>query len=190
MARIIPARSADAAREAAAVLAAGGLVVLPTDTVYGVGARLDRPDAVSRIFEVKGRDRSKPLPILVADLTSARRLAAFPPEASKIVGEAWPGPLTAVLERTEAARALDLGGDGTSIGLRIPNHPVALALLREAGPLAVTSANPSGGETRGTVDEIRAVLGERVDLYLDDGPLIGRPSRVISFLGGVRVLRE
>lgn len=186
--RVLAAGAPAAVDEAARVLAGGGLVVIPTDTVYGVAARIDRPEAVRRIFELKGRPREKALPVLVADLETARRLAVFTPQALELAATGWPGPLTLVLER--GALAADLGGDGRTVALRIPDHPAALELLARAGPLAATSANPSGRPPHRSVEEIAASLGEGVDLYLDGGRLGSTPSRVISLVGEPRVLRE
>ncbi|MGH2767976.1 MAG: L-threonylcarbamoyladenylate synthase, partial [Actinomycetota bacterium] len=156
--------------------------------VYGLAARIDRREAVARIFDLKGRPRSKPLPVLVPDLASARRLAVFSPEALGAAEEGWPGPHTLVLERAECDA--DLGGDGATIALRVPDHPFALELLRRSVPLAATSANRSGQPVRETVVEVVAALGERVDLYVDGGRLGTAASTVISLLGKRRVLRS
>lgn len=188
MSRIVRVPDPGAVEEACRVLEAGGLVVLPTDTVYGVAARIDRQDAVDRIFAVKGRPREKALPVLVADPETAMRLGRFRAEAREAAAREWPGAVTIVVER--GALAADLGGDGRTVALRVPDHPVALEILRRAGPLAATSANPSGEAVPGRVDEISAALGAGVDLYLDGGVLAGAPSRVVSMVGEHRILRE
>jgi len=162
------------------------VVVLPTDTVYGLAARLDRPEAIQRIFEIKKRSHSKPLPVLVADLQQADGLGKWSPEALKAAVE-WPGPLTLVLPSMRALAVL--GGDGKSVALRAPNHPFALGVLRVCGPLATTSANISGENTPPGLDAIAASLGEAVDLFVDGGILNSPASRIISFVGDPRVLR-
>lgn len=162
-------------------------MVIPTDTVYGLAARLDCKSAVDRIFRVKQRPRSKPLPVLVRDLDAAMGLAAFSVKALMMAREGWPGPLTLVLK---AAPPLpSIGGDGGSVGLRIPNHPFALELLEECGPLAVTSANPSGVKTRASIGDVVGDLGDGVDLYVNGGVLEASPSQVVSLIGEMKTLR-
>jgi L-threonylcarbamoyladenylate synthase len=169
------------------VLESERLVVIPTDTVYGLAAKLDRKSAVDRIFRVKQRPRSKPLPVLVRDLDAAMELAVFPIQALVMAKEGWPGPLTLVLK---AAPPLpSIGGDGGSVGLRIPNHPFALELLARCGPLAVTSANPSGALTGVSIDDIVGDLGDGVHLYVNGGVLEAPPSQVVSLIGETRILR-
>lgn len=185
---VVPAEMEQIAR-AESVLSGGGLVVIPTDTVYGLAAKIDIPSAIDRIFEVKGRSRNKPLAVLIADFGSARKLAVFSEEAEEVAERDWPGPLTIVVPRSESARDISLGGDPATIGLRIPDHPFARELLGKVGPLAATSANPAGEPQHATVQEISKSL-HGVDLFLDDGPIRGRPSRVISFVDGTRTLRE
>lgn len=167
----------------------GGVVVVPTDTVYGLAASIEHPGAVGRIFDIKKRARSKPLAVLVSTLEEAKSLGIFSDEALDLVRTEWPGGLTVVTHRSEAAREIDLGGDGSTIGLRIPNHDFLLEVMRETGPLAATSANPSGQSVPETIDEIVRVFGESVDLYIDGGRLQGAPSRVVTLLDGKRILR-
>lgn len=180
--------------EAAAAALAGGLVVLPTDTVYGIGTRPDEPAAVARLFRAKDRPLDLQLPVLVPDVSWARRIAVFGPRAEALAGRFWPGPLTLVLPRAEESAAWELGGDDRTIGVRIPHHPMTLAVLAMTGPLAVTSANRSGEPTPTTCDELERVFGESVAVYLcEDGPLAGEgtPSTVVSVTdAGLRVLRE
>jgi L-threonylcarbamoyladenylate synthase len=171
---------------AAVRLEAGGVVVIPTDTVYGIAARLDRPAAIERLFELKHRPRSKPVALLVPDLTSARALGEFSPEALDRASS-WPGAVTLVLKSRSPLPAL--GGDGKTVGLRVPDHPWTARLLRRCGPLATTSANPSGARTGVTVGEVLEDLGEGPDLYIDGGPLDAAPSTVISLVGKPEVLR-
>lgn len=189
MIRVMAAAAPGALDEAVRRLDAGGVVVIPTDTVYGVAARIDRPEAVRRIFSIKRRSLDKPLPVLVPDLERAQRLAVMTPEASEMAERGWPGPLTLVLPAVPGG-GIALGGDGSTIGVRIPAHPVALELLRRAGSLAATSANRSGDPTGSGIEAAVEQLGEGVDLYLDAGPLGTVPSRVVSLVSDPHVLRD
>lgn len=185
--KIIPASATGAAEAAQEVLAAGGLVVIPTDTVYGLAAHLFSPASTARIFELKGRPTSRPLAVLVADLAQACALAIFDDEARKLAEEGWPGPLTIVLN--SAKHLGQLGGDGETVGIRVPRHPFCLSLLRLTGPLAVTSANPSGGTTPAGVGEITELFGDGIDLYVDGGEISTAASRVVSVAGELKRLR-
>lgn len=162
-------------------------MVIPTDTVYGLAARLDRPEAIERIFQLKGRHRSKPLPILVPDIRTARSLGEFDKDALELAMSSWPGPVTIVVRTTEDVP--DIGGDGTTVGLRIPSHPFTLELLRECGPLVATSANPSGNPTAAVLQEVLLDLGNGPAIYVDGGTLESPPSKVISMIGEPRILR-
>ncbi len=181
----------DPIEDAAAAALAGELIVLPTDTVYGIGTRPDDPAATSRLFEAKGRPRSLELPILVASVAEARRVGQFDLRAERLAGRLWPGALTIVLRRTEASRTWDLGGDPATVGLRIPHHPMALAVLSRTGPLAVTSANLTGSPTPASCEGLEAIFGDRVSVYLcEDRPIAGLPSTVVDLTGPEpRVLR-
>lgn len=179
----------DKARLAAA---SGALLVIPTDTVYGIGADAANPGAVARLLAVKGRGRQKPPPVLVADPDSIDRLCADVPEAARRLARAhWPGPLTLVL-RARDGLGWDLGDTGGTIALRVPDHPGALALLRMTGPMAVTSANTTGRPPATTIDQAVAYFGGAVGLYVDAGPTASStPSTVVAFAGGAaRVLRH
>lgn len=182
----------DAVGDAVAALRSGGLVVLPTDTVHGIAARPDLPLATERLFEAKSRPRELELPVLVPDLASAERIAAFDERARTLAGRYWPGPLTLVLPRDSASSGWDLGGDPSTIGVRVPRHPLALAVLAITGPLAVTSANRSGEPTPPDCESIVEVFGDAVGVYLcDDGPLSGEASTVLDLAHGEpRILRE
>jgi L-threonylcarbamoyladenylate synthase len=169
----------------------GSLVVLPTDTVYGIGTRPDDPAAAARLFEAKARPRELELPVLVPSTEAARRIATFDGRAEALALRFWAGPLTIVLPRTAASRGWELGGDPETIGVRMPHHSLALALLSLTGPLAVTSANRSGEPTPETCAGLSDVFGQGVAVYLcDPEPLGGRPSTVVDLAGGAtRVLR-
>jgi L-threonylcarbamoyladenylate synthase len=165
-----PIHSAADLPELAARLRAGGLVAFPTETVYGLGADAGNSDAVLAIYETKGRPRFNPLIVHVADLDMAKMYAEFSPLALRLAA-LWPGPLTLVLPRRSEAQLSDLVTAGLdTVGIRIPNHPLALALIREAGrPLAAPSANPSGKLSPTTAAQVVQGFGDIVPV-LDGGP--------------------
>ncbi|MEX0989381.1 MAG: L-threonylcarbamoyladenylate synthase [Actinomycetota bacterium] len=146
----------------------GELVVLATDTVYGIAARPDDGSATGKIFTAKARDRARTLPVLVASEEQARRVGVFDAVAERLVGSVWPGTVTLVLRRSPAALGWDLGGDAETVGLRIPDHPACRAVLHRSGPLAVSSANRSGRPTPRTCSEVHDVFGDEVAAYLCD----------------------
>lgn len=185
--------SDDDVSRAVSVLARGGVVAIPTDTVYGLAASLDHPLAIERIFAIKGRSGTKAIPILISDVDVFSRLAVdLPPAAWRLAEEHWPGALTIVVSASddvpEAVRR-----DGTTVGIRMPNSPDALAIIAGAGgALAVTSANRSGGAEARTADEVRFKLGNRVDFVVDGGSSpLSTPSTVVdATTDPVRVLRQ
>jgi L-threonylcarbamoyladenylate synthase len=181
----------DEIEEAARAALAGGLIVFPTDTVYGIGTRPDDAAAISRLFELKRRPHSLELPVLVSSLHHAERVARFDDIAVRLVEAFWPGAITVVLPRTSESGDWDLGGDRTTIGVRMPRHEVAVAVLERTGPLAVTSANVSGTRTPTGCDELTALFGRGVEVYLcQEAPLTGLPSTVVDLAHGEpRVLR-
>lgn len=171
----------DPVEDAAAAVRRGELVVVPTDTVYGIGTRPDLADATARLFEAKGRPRDLELPILTASVDEARRVARFDERAERVAAALWPGALTLVLARADGSRDWDLGGDPETVGVRVPDHPLALALLERTGAMAVTSANPSGVPPLRTADELWGAFGERVAVYLcEEAPLQGSASTVVD----------
>jgi L-threonylcarbamoyladenylate synthase len=178
---------------AAALLRAGGLVAFPTETVYGLGANALDERAVRRVFEVKGRPADNPLIVHVASVDDVGAVAvSLPPTARLLAERYWPGPLTLVLESRPEVPSVTRGGLGT-IAVRVPAHPLALELLREARvPVAAPSANRSGRPSPTTAAHVRADLGEDVDLVLDGGPcVVGLESTVVDARGPVPVvLRE
>jgi len=181
-ARVLPVDSQDAIAQAAHLLATGGLVAFPTDTVYGVGAHALNADAVERLYMTKKRPRDRAIPVLLASAADLA-LAAHdvPPIALRLADAFWPGALTLVLPRQPALPAvLTAGGD--SVAIRVPDHPVARALIAAlAAPLAATSANLSGQPSPITAQEAVGQLGEHVDLILDGGPCPGGvPSTVLD----------
>lgn len=180
MARVFRVTDQGALDQAAKALAAGLLVVLPTDTVYGIAAQVDKPEALSSLFAAKGRSRDLALPVLVADAGQARTLGKFSRDAELLAQGFWPGPLTIVVERTPHFSA-EIGGDGRTVGLRVPNHEVPLRVMKDTGPLATSSANRSGQETPSEVGMLVALFGEKVGVYLDAGSArAGPPSTVVA----------
>jgi L-threonylcarbamoyladenylate synthase len=159
-----------------------GLVVgVPTDTVYGLAARIDRPSGVGSIFRAKGRPSGLALPVLVGRSRQARTVAgSWPRSASMLAARFWPGALTVVVP-VDPALGRHLGGDGKSVGLRLPRQKLLQALCRRAGPLATTSANVHGTPPCTTAEEVRRTFGIReVALVIDGGTCDGAPSTVVD----------
>jgi L-threonylcarbamoyladenylate synthase len=183
----------DAGRQAAVdVLRGGGIVALPTDTVYGIGVALSTPGGVERLFEVKKRPPEKAIMVLVEDLAQVTELVGVPPAAAALAS-LWPGGLTLVLPLlpgVELPRALTAGT--TSLGVRIPDHQVPRYLARAVGPLPTTSANPSGHPDARSAEEVIASLGDRIDAVVDGGRSRGGvPSTVLDCtMRRVRVIRS
>jgi L-threonylcarbamoyladenylate synthase len=165
----------DAFGLALAALRRGGVVVLPTETVYGLVASAGDRGAIERLFVLKDRPDSKAISVLVGDLDQARALT---PDDLDACAPWWPGPLTAVVRRRADAE-LYLGADATTIGLRCPDHPFVRRLALELGPLAATSANRTGEPTPASAAEVALVFPD-VGLVVDDGPRDGLPSTVID----------
>lgn len=176
----------------AEVLAAGGAVVLPTDTVYGVAVLPHLPGATDQLFELKDRAEGQPIAVLVADVDEALELVEAPSAQVRAWMDAfWPGPLTLVLQRSPEARGMDLGGEVDTIGVRCPDHAFVRAVAAEVGPIAATSANRSGSPTPATAAEAAASLADAVPLVVDGGPAGTVASTVVDATGATwRVLRE
>ncbi len=177
---------------AATALSRGRLVVLPTDTVYGIGASAFDPAAVAALLAAKGRGRQSPPPVLVPAPATVAGLATEVPDAVHALVEAfWPGPLT-IICRAQPTLAWDLGDTGGTVALRMPDDEVALALLTRTGPLAVSSANRHGQPAATTVLEAATALGDRVEIYLDGGPSRGGVASTIIDATGptLRVVRD
>ena len=174
----------------AQALAAGKVVAVPTDTVYGLAVDPRLPGAVGRVFALKRRPEQFPLPVLIADPSALVDLAEVTPGAQRLVSAFWPGPLTIVLARRPGV-GFELGGDPATIGVRCPASPLLRALLRRTGPLAVTSANRHGEPPLHSADEVRGRFGDGLAAVLDGGTCDGRPSTVISLAGtAATCLRE
>jgi L-threonylcarbamoyladenylate synthase len=182
----------ETAIEAAALaVQRGGLVVLPTDTVYGVGADAFDHQAVQALLDAKGRGREMPPPVLVSATTTLDALASGVPDYVAALTEAfWPGPLTLVCTQ-QPSLTWDLGETRGTVAVRMPDHEVALALLERTGPLAVSSANLSGSPAATRAEQAEEMLGESVEVILDAGPsAAGEASTMLDVRGPVpRVLR-
>lgn len=169
----------------------GDLVVMPTDTVYGVSADAFVPEAVTKLLEAKGRDRTLPTPVLVGSLETLDGIATEIPEVGRRLVEAfWPGALTVICHQ-QPSLVWDIGETHGTVAVRMPDHPVALDLLTKTGPLAVSSANRTGEPAATTCEQAQEQLGEAVAVYLDDGPTPGSvPSTIVDLTSQTpRVLR-
>jgi L-threonylcarbamoyladenylate synthase len=189
--RILPAGAASAA-EAARVLAGGGLVAFPTETVYGLGADATNGQAVARLYEAKGRPAFNPLIAHVTDLAAARALARFDADAARLAAALWPGPLTLVLPKAAACPVAELATAGLdSIAVRVPDHPVARAILAALRkPVVAPSANRSGHVSPTTAAHVAADLSGRIDLIIDGGAApVGVESTIVACLGEPALLR-
>ncbi|WP_232821812.1 L-threonylcarbamoyladenylate synthase [Desertihabitans aurantiacus] len=170
------------AAAAQAAVEAGECVVIPTDTVYGIGADPFSPEAVQRLLDAKGRGRDMPPPVLVSEPAVSRALATrVPREAEQLMEAHWPGPLTLILTAQPSLR-MDLGDTEGTIALRVPDSDAARVVLRRTGPLAVSSANKTGQPPAVDVHDAIDQLGDLVSVYLDDGPTPGpQPSTIVDF---------
>jgi L-threonylcarbamoyladenylate synthase len=173
------------------ILQRGGLVAFPTDTVYGVGAPAFDGKAVESIYAAKARPIEKAIPVLIGDAADMEKVGMDIPDiAYKLAARFWPGPLTCVVPKKptlpESVSATN------TVGLRVPDHEVARAILRAAGPMAVTSANISGQSSPSTAQEVLAQLGGRIDLIIDGGTTPGGvPSTLVDCTGAeIKILRE
>ena len=178
-------------RAAADVLLRGGVVAFPTETVYGLGADAANPQALRRVFEIKGRPSDHPLIVHIGHVSLLEYWAGKIPEGAwRLAARFWPGPLTLILPCRAHVSRLVTGGQDT-VGLRVPDHPVALALLRDMGVdkgLAAPSANRFGRVSPTTAEHVRAEFGEQVDV-LDGGPCrVGVESTIVGFSGNTPVL--
>ena len=183
--------AADALEAAEGALERGECIVFPTDTVYGLGARPDLPEATERLFEIKERSRDLTIPVLVAGTADVQAIAELDERAAALAHAFWPGGLTLVLRRTRGSASWDLGAERDTIGVRVPADGIAVALLASTGPLAVTSANLTGAATPTTCPGVQEMLGDRVSIYICGGPSRGEtPSTVIEVIGEEpRILR-
>ncbi len=168
-------------REAASAVRRGELVVLPTDTVYGVGADAFNSEAVADLLAAKGRGRNMPTPVLIGSPNTLHGLVTdFSERAWELVDAFWPGALTLVAKHQPSLQ-WDLGDTRGTVAVRMPLHPVAIELLTEVGPMAVSSANLTGHPAPETCDAAQEMLGDSVSVYLDGGPTPGNvPSSIVD----------
>jgi L-threonylcarbamoyladenylate synthase len=166
-------------------------IAFPTDTVYGLGSTAVIKAALRKLYEIKGRDTLKPLPILVESTEEAKRWVEWTPAAEALASRFWPGALTLVLKPTKEGRLLTFQ-EFPTLAIRVPAHPVALAVIRAAGvPLAVTSANLSGTPALSDGAAVAAAFGSKAEFVIDAGTVAGAESSVVEATGPVvRVLRE
>ena len=188
---IIPAQSPDTLSKALGILHSGGLVAFPTDTVYGVGSLAFDDDAVRSIYIAKGRPIEKAIPVLIADADDMEKVGMdIPVVAYRLATRFLPGPLTCLIPKKPT---LPESVSATStVGVRVPDHEVARAILRAAGPMAVTSANVSGQPSPSTAEEVFAQLNGRIPLIIDGGKTPGGvPSTVVDCsTSEIKILRE
>jgi L-threonylcarbamoyladenylate synthase len=164
------------------ILRSGGLVAYPTETVYGLAASAFNPMSITRVFDAKGRPHGQPLPVQIASVSGVETLArSIPDAAQKLITDFFPGPLTLVFWRQTTVSLLITGG-GDTVGLRMPDHPVALGVLRVfGGPLVCPSANLTGRRASMTAADVLEDLDGKIDLILDAGPTLDRtPSTVLD----------
>jgi L-threonylcarbamoyladenylate synthase len=190
---VLPSSAPRAIEWTAERIETGGVVAIPTDTVYGIAASLAHPRALERIYELKGRPEHNPLPVLVSSTLDLERIAAeLAPDVALLLDRFWPGPLTVVVPaRAGVPRRVTAGG--ATIGVRMPNHPLAIEVIaRSGGAVACTSANLSGEPPACTAAEVVASFDDRLDLILDGGRAPGGvASTVVALQGNVlAVLRE
>jgi len=183
-------------RLARTAIGRGDLVVVPTDTVYGVAADAFNPAAVQKLLDAKGRTRQSPPPVLIPGIPTMDALAAIVPfEARALVKELWPGALTIILP-AQSSLAWDLGETRGTVALRMPSNRIILELLSETGPLAVSSANLTGKPAAVSAQAAEAMLGDSVSIYLDDGEggtvasTIVDATRLVTPGGTLRIVRE
>ena len=183
---------AETAAAVARVLAAGGLVAFPTETVYGLGADATNGEAIARLYDAKGRPAFNPLIAHVADLSAAKELVTFGDAAAALAAAFWPGPLTLVLPKAATCPVAQLVSAGLdTLAVRVPDHPVARAILKVfGGPVAAPSANRSGHVSPTTAAHVLADLGGRINLIVDGGPTpVGVESTIVACLGEPTLLR-
>jgi tRNA threonylcarbamoyl adenosine modification protein (Sua5/YciO/YrdC/YwlC family) len=181
----LDAERADGLVDAGSAIRRGELVVMPTDTVYGVAADAFNPTAVNLLLAVKGRGRDMPVPVLVASRQMADAVVEGMSDAGRALAEKfWPGALTLVVRHTSHL-AWDLGETRGTVAVRVPDHPIALSLIEQTGPLAVSSANRSGSPAPVTAMDARLQLGAAVAVYLDAGsaPDAALPSSIVDVTG-------
>lgn len=188
-AELLPATTTGVIERAAELLQAGELIVFPTDTVYGIAAAVDRPDAVARLYVAKGRPLDRPIPVLISGFEQVQRLAPnTEAQLEPLLRRYWPGGLTVVLEAADWLPQ-EIVGDTGRVGLRIPDHPLALALIDAAGgALATTSANRSGEPAATNAREAYEALAHQAALVIDSGPSPGGVNSTVIAVTDDRII--
>ena len=173
----------EAIKTAAFLLREGGVIIYPTETVYGIGCIPSESSAAQRICEIKGR-ADKPLPLICSDVDAVKRIVVMMPSAEKLAAKFWPGPLTLVLP-AKAKYSMWVSHGASTLGVRVTEHPIARKLAKQVGGVIVsTSANLSGREPAKTAQEAAEIFGNKVDVILDDGPSPRSESSTILDLSG------
>ena len=189
----MPASLQRAVAKAVELLQRGGVVAFPTDTLYGLGADAFDVGAISRLYDIKGRPENMGMPLLLSRMADVEWVAVDVPDLARTLMESfWPGPLTLILKRSLEV-PLEVTGGRDSVAVRMPDHPVPLALVSGLGrPITGTSANPTGGPDPTTAEDVQRLLGDLVDYVVDGGPAIqGRASTIVDLTGtGPRLVRE
>ncbi len=173
------------------IIANDGVIVYPTDTVYGLGANPFSKKAVEKVFSIKKRSKNKPIPLLISRLKYLKKIAFLNKIAKKLIKKFWPGQLTLVLKRKNVPDWITCGHD--KVGVRIPNHKLCIFIIESCGGILTgTSANLSGKKTPASIKELSPQIFKRVDLVIDAGPCpVKMPSTVVDVLeNGVKILRE
>jgi L-threonylcarbamoyladenylate synthase len=171
-------------KKAAKILKSGEVIAFPTETVFGIGAALDQPEAIKKIFTLKKRSRKKPLQILIRNMRQAKKLGKFNKQALELAKE-WPGPLTLVIYKTRKVPKLVTGGS-KKVGLRMPDHRTILNLIKKCGPIVATSANIAGKKPALTAKQIKL----DVDYILNGKVKTGKASKVIDATKKLKTLRD
>ncbi len=174
-------------QKAAKILKSGGVIAFPTETVFGIGALINKPKAIRNIYKIKKRPKSKPLQVLVANLQEAQKLGIFNEEALKLAQKYWPGPLTLVVYKTKLTPKSICGGTN-KVGIRIPKHRTILQLLKICGPIVATSANISDEKPALTAKEVKKQL-PAIDYILPGKVKTGKASKGIDVTSKVKTLR-
>ena len=174
-------------KKAIKLLKTGKVIAFPTETVFGIGALLTKPQAIRKIFKLKKRPKNKPLQILIATLDMAQDLGQFSDENLKYAKKRWPGPYTFIVPKTNKVSKLVTGGS-SKVGLRMPNHKTVLKLIKECGPIVATSANLAGEPPALTVKDVKINLPE-LTFILPGRVKSGKASKVIDLTKGCKILR-